>query len=40
MVERFKGRISEIVNQARFGFAAKHESTLHDYLKIYKHNIS
>jgi hypothetical protein len=39
MVERFNGRISEIVNQTRFGSAAELESTLHNYLKIYSHSI-
>ena len=39
MVERFNGRISEIVNQTRFGSAAELESTLRNYLKIYNHNI-
>jgi transposase InsO family protein len=40
MVERFNGRISEIVNQTRFGSADELESTLRNYLKIYNHNIS
>ena len=39
MVERFNGRISEIVNQTRFGSAAELESTLRNYLKIYNNNI-
>ena len=39
MVERFNGRIREIVNQTRFGSAAELESTLHNYAKIYNHNI-
>ena len=39
MVERFNGRISEIVSQTRFGSRAELESTLRNYLKIYKHNI-
>ena len=39
MVERFNGRISEIVNQTRFGCAAELESTLQNYVKIYNHNI-
>jgi IS30 family transposase len=33
------GRISEIVNQTRFGSAAELESTLRNYLKIYNNNI-
>jgi hypothetical protein len=39
MVERFNGRISEIVNQTRFASAAELESTLRSYQKIYNHNI-
>ena len=39
MVERFNGRISEIVNQTRFGSAAELASTLRNYAKIYNHNI-
>jgi transposase InsO family protein len=40
MVERFNGRISEIVGQTRFGSAAELESTLRNYLKIYNNSIS
>ncbi|QJE00010.1 IS481 family transposase [Massilia forsythiae] len=39
MVERFNGRISDIVNQTRFGSAAELESTLRNYVKIYNHCI-
>ena len=39
IVERFNGRISEIVNQTRFGSTAKLESTLRNHLKIYNHTI-
>lgn len=39
MVERFNGRISEIVKQTRFACAAELESTLRNYLKIYNHSI-
>jgi transposase InsO family protein len=39
MVERFNGRISEIVDQTRFASAAELESTLRNYVKIYNHNI-
>jgi transposase InsO family protein len=39
MVERFNGRISDIVNQTRFGSAAELESTLRNYVKIYDHTI-
>ena len=38
-VERFNGRISEIINQTRFASRAELESTLCNYLKIYNHNI-
>jgi hypothetical protein len=33
MVERFNSRISDIVNQTRFGSAAELESTLRNYVK-------
>jgi transposase InsO family protein len=39
IVERFNGRITEIVNQTRFASAAELESTQHNYVKIYNHNI-
>jgi transposase InsO family protein len=39
MVERFNGRISDIVNQTRFASAVELESTLRNYVKIYNHNI-
>ena len=39
MVERFNGRISEIVNQTRFKNAAELESTLRNYAKIYNNSI-
>ncbi len=39
MVERFNGRISEVVNQTRFASKDELESTLRIYLKIYNHNI-
>jgi hypothetical protein len=39
IVERFNGRISDIVKQTRFGSAAELESTLRNYVKIYNHNI-
>ena len=35
----FNGRISDIVNQTRFGSAAELESTLRNYVKIYNHSI-
>ena len=34
-LERFNGRISEIVKQARFACAAELESTLTNYLNTY-----
>jgi transposase InsO family protein len=39
MVERFNGRIGEIVKQTRFASAAELESTLRSYLKVYNHSI-
>ena len=40
MVERFNGRIAEIVNQTRFATAHELESTLGNYLKTYNHHIA
>ena len=39
MVERFNGRISEVVNQTRFASAAELESTLMNYQNTYNHHI-
>ncbi|KQV49115.1 Fis family transcriptional regulator [Massilia sp. Root335] len=39
MVERFNGRVSDIVNQTRFRSAADLESTLRNYVKIHNHSI-
>jgi len=39
MVERFNGRISEIVKQTRFTSAAELEATLTNYLSTYNHHI-
>jgi transposase InsO family protein len=39
MVERFNGRISEIINQTRFASSIELETTLRNYLKIYNHSI-
>lgn len=39
MLERSNGRISDIVNQTRFGSAAELETTLGNYVKIYNHSI-
>ena len=39
MVERFNGRISDLVAQTRFASAEELESTLNDYLKAYNHCI-
>ncbi len=40
MVDRFNGRISDIVNQTHFGSAAELESTLRNYVKTYNHSIT
>lgn len=39
MVERFNGRISEVVSQTRFTSAAQLEATLLSYVKTYNHLI-
>lgn len=39
MVERFNGRISEVVKQTRFASAAELASTLNNYLMAYNHHI-
>jgi transposase InsO family protein len=39
MAERFNGRISELIEQARFDSRADLESTLINYLKFYNHHI-
>ena len=39
MVERFNGRISELVSQTRFASAAELEATLDRYVKTYNHLI-
>jgi transposase InsO family protein len=39
MVERFNGRISDLVKQTHFASAAELETTLKRYLKIYNHHI-
>ena len=39
MVERFNGRISEVVSQTRFTSAAELEATLTNYVKTYNHLI-
>lgn len=39
MVERFNGRISELLQQTRFASAAELETTLQNYLKLYNHHI-
>jgi transposase InsO family protein len=39
MVERFNGRISELVKQTRFTSAAELDATLDHYLKAYNHHI-
>ena len=40
MVERFNGRISDIVNQARFMSATEMDDTLRHYLSNYNHLIA
>jgi len=39
MVERFNGRISEIVRQTRFASAAELDATLNNYMFTYNHHI-
>lgn len=39
MVERFNGRISEVVSQTRFALAAELEATLDNYLQTDNHLI-
>ena len=39
MVERFNGRISDLVKQTRFASATELETTLERYLNIYNHHI-
>ncbi len=39
MVERFNGRISEVVSQTRFTSAAELETTLERYVKTYNQQI-
>jgi transposase InsO family protein len=39
MVERFNGRISELLQQTRFANAAELATTLQHYLKLYNHHI-
>ena len=39
MVERFNGRLSELVSQTRFASAAELEATLDNYVKTYNHRI-
>ena len=40
MVERLNGRISELLQQARFNSRADLETTMLNYLKLYNHHIS
>jgi transposase InsO family protein len=39
MVERFNGRISELIRQTHFASAAELEATLQNYWKLYNHHI-
>ncbi|MFG6417379.1 integrase core domain-containing protein, partial [Roseateles sp. DC23W] len=40
LVERFNGRISEVVQQTRFNSGAELEATLTAYCKTYNHHIT
>jgi transposase InsO family protein len=40
MVERFNGRISEIVQQTRFASAAELDATLNNYAQVYNYHIT
>jgi len=39
MVERFNGRINELLQQTRFDCRADLQATLMNYLKLYNHHI-
>ncbi|MGV7206216.1 integrase core domain-containing protein, partial [Oxalobacteraceae bacterium A2-2] len=39
MVERFNGRINELLQQTRFDSQAELETTLRNYLQLYNHHI-
>jgi transposase InsO family protein len=39
MVERFNGRISEVIVQTRFASLAEQKVTMENYLKIYNYHI-
>jgi transposase InsO family protein len=39
MVERFNGRISELIRQTHFASAAELEATLQNYWPLYNHHI-
>ena len=39
MVERFNGRINELLQQTRFDSRADLQTTLLNYLKLYNHHI-
>ena len=39
MVERFNGRIADLVKHTRFASAAELEATLQNYLSTYNHRI-
>ena len=39
MVERFNGRINELLRQTKFDSRADLEATLLNYLKLYNHHI-
>ena len=40
MVERFNGRINELLQQTRFDIRADLQDTLLNYLKLYNHHIA
>ena len=40
MVERFNGRISEVIRQTRFQSAAELQATLTDYVQTYNHRVT
>jgi transposase InsO family protein len=40
MVERFNGRINEVLQQTRFDSQADLDTRLHKYLKLYNHHRS
>jgi transposase InsO family protein len=39
MVERFNGRVSEVIKQTKFGSGKELQKALMDYLRLYNHHI-